>query len=102
MSDKVQCKSIQFTMGTFVPVNRTLTITEALERDQLALFILVEDCIYVYCRAVADIWLANIFLATLHSVWSECITEPPHDKTNKMACAPSEDSDQSLRCVLSG
>ena len=22
------------------------------------------------------------------------ITEPPHDKTNKMACAPSEDSDQ--------
>ena len=28
--------------------------------------------------------------------------EPPHDKTNKMACAPSEDSvqsDQSLRCL---
>ena len=30
--------------------------------------------------------------------------EPPHDKTNKMSCAPSEDSDQtaqsdqSLRC----
>ena len=22
------------------------------------------------------------------------IIEPPHDKTNKMACAPSEDSDQ--------
>ena len=22
------------------------------------------------------------------------ITEPPHDKTNKLACAPSEDSDQ--------
>ena len=22
------------------------------------------------------------------------ICEPPHDKTNKMACAPSEDSDQ--------
>ena len=22
------------------------------------------------------------------------INEPPHDKTNKMACAPSEDSDQ--------
>ena len=22
------------------------------------------------------------------------IFEPPHDKTNKMACAPSEDSDQ--------
>ena len=24
----------------------------------------------------------------------ETIFEPPHDKTNKMACAPSEDSDQ--------
>ena len=23
-----------------------------------------------------------------------CIFEPPHDKTNKMACAPTEDSDQ--------
>ena len=23
------------------------------------------------------------------------IKEPPHDKTNKMTCAPSEDSDQS-------
>ena len=22
------------------------------------------------------------------------VTEPPHDKINKMACAPSEDSDQ--------
>ena len=22
------------------------------------------------------------------------LNEPPHDKTNKMACAPSEDSDQ--------
>ena len=36
--------------------------------------------------------------------------EPPHDKTNEMACAPSKDSDQpghlasmiSLRCALSG
>ena len=28
--------------------------------------------------------------------------EPPHDKTNKVACASSEDSDQSLRCALSG
>ena len=32
----------------------------------------------------------------------ENINEPPHDKTNKMACAPSEDSYQpghlSLRC----
>ena len=29
------------------------------------------------------------------SKWqSKCINEPPHDKTNKMAYAPSEDSDQ--------
>ena len=33
--------------------------------------------------------------------------QPPHDKTNKMICAPSEDSyqpqsDQSLHCALSG
>ena len=25
---------------------------------------------------------------------TERINEPPHDKTNKIACAPSEDSDQ--------
>ena len=25
------------------------------------------------------------------------VSEPPHDKTNKMACAPSEDSDQTGR-----
>ena len=45
------------------------------------------------------------------------INEPPHDKTNKIACAPSEDlctqrrlgsawasaqSDQRLRCALNG
>ena len=38
---------------------------------------------------------------------TKLIIEPPHDKTNKMACAPSEDSDQpghlpsliSLRCL---
>ena len=31
--------------------------------------------------------------------------EPPHDKTNKMTCAPSEGSDQPrhpLRCALNG
>ena len=30
-----------------------------------------------------------------YSIITDCKTiEPPHDKTNKMACAPSEDSDQ--------
>ena len=46
---------------------------------------------------------------TGHSVISRILTYgPPHDKTNKMTCAPSEDSDQlghppsliSLRCPL--
>ena len=41
-------------------------------------------------------------------IWAASITyEPSHDKTNKMACSPSEDSDQpghppSIRCELSG
>ena len=29
-----------------------------------------------------------------HEYLSKIIYEPAHDKTNKMACAPSEDSDQ--------
>ena len=42
--------------------------------------------------------------------WAPILPEPPHDKTNKMACAPIEDSDLpghppsliSLHCVLNG
>ena len=30
----------------------------------------------------------------VHCVALQCLNEPPNDKTNKMACAPSEDSDQ--------
>ena len=30
----------------------------------------------------------------MHTVMRFTIIEPPHDKTNKMACVPSEDSDQ--------
>ena len=41
---------------------------------------------------------------------TECIFEPQHDKTNNVACAPSEDSDQPglppsliiLRCAFNG
>ena len=36
---------------------------------------------------------AFVFLTT-------CIIEPDHDKTNKMTCASSEDSDQSSLCSL--
>ena len=32
--------------------------------------------------------------AQLNCVWQVRIYEPEHDKTNKIACAPSEDSDQ--------
>ena len=35
-----------------------------------------------------DNWVKNEFITV------STITEPPHDKTNKMACAPREDSDQ--------
>ena len=32
--------------------------------------------------------------AELYKEGLTCANEPPHDKTNKMACSPSEDSDQ--------
>ena len=49
-------------------------------------------------------------LTIFHIQSVNSISEPPHDKTNKMACAPSEDSDQpghppsliSLRCPHEG
>ena len=34
--------------------------------------------------------MCHVFL----SMWLSTIFEPHHDKTNKMECAPSEDSDQ--------
>ena len=41
---------------------------------------------------------ASIFYAD--KIVVSFLSEPPHDKTNKMACAPIEDSDQTgrLRC----
>ena len=36
------------------------------------------------------------------SIISLSTYEPSHDKTNNVACSPSEDSDQSLRCALNG
>ena len=50
-----------------------------------------------------------LFLLDVHLIFDN-IYEPQHDKTNKMACAPSKDSDQpghspsliSLRCALNG
>ena len=53
------------------------------------------------------IWGKKLRVSVLHTALT---FEPPHDKTNKMACAPSEDSDQpgyppsliSLRCPHEG
>ena len=38
------------------------------------------------CFQSAEPWHIQIVKSVIH--------EPPHDKTNKMTCAPSEDSDQ--------
>ena len=43
----------------------------------------------------------GIILGDSEGIHRKNLFEPPHDKTNKMACAPSEDSvqsDQSLCC----
>ena len=42
------------------------------------------------------LWLCSPCLGKrkLVSLWSSCICKPVRDKTNKMTCAPSEDSDQ--------
>ena len=46
-------------------------------------------------------WLLYLDRARVQRVWvyiccpqDQSVREPPHDKTNKMACAPSDDSDQ--------
>ena len=62
---------------------------------------IVFDVFMVYCDVLED---SSVARAT---PWKY---EPPHDKTNKMASAPSEDADQpghppsliSLRCALNG
>ena len=45
-------------------------------------------CAYSFTRECATCGRGSVCRGHLISV------EPPHDKTNKMACAPSEDSDQ--------
>ena len=49
-------------------------------------------------RRIFFLFSLNQTFSTLPSAISVMLhrhhTEPPHDKTNKMACAPSEDSDQ--------
>ena len=47
------------------------------------------DCILRYMQG------STITLACNNEF--DCINEPPHDKTNKMTCASSEDSDQPVQ-----
>ena len=72
----------------------------------LALFVIrfLYSIIHVPTVAVVIIpkfWLASAveqvgdgFVYTLQAFWWWGSYEPPHDKTNKMTCTPSEDSDQ--------
>ena len=53
------------------------------------------------CRPISNLTATNcpgkLFFSFQKQFWwilQLMIIEPPHDKTNKMACAPSEDSDQ--------
>ena len=71
-------------------------IANSVDTDQTAPFSLI--CVNSVCPYLS----VQKLITEPHSF------EPPHDKTNKMACAPSEDlaqpeqsaqSDQSLRCA---
>ena len=48
--------------------------------------------IFLYAKNTHEIFL--YYLDTLLSAAMFLLNEPVHDKTNKMACASSEDSDQ--------
>ena len=46
------------------------------------------------CTFVVRIWHKTRFRMTWPIYWNQNLIETHHDKTNKVACAPSEDSDQ--------
>ena len=39
-------------------------------------------------------WRGSVDIFQAEVLWTPCVNEPPHDKTNKMTIAPSEFSDQ--------
>ena len=43
---------------------------------------------------ITKVTLFSITLLIVNKLWRYCRNEPPRDKAKKMACAPSEDSDQ--------
>ena len=72
---------------------RFLLLPEKL--DTSVLFNFLFPCNSLYSSRIKDIQsLRTLLLWLLQRQWPEAIYEPPHDKTNKIACAPSEDSDQ--------
>ena len=77
-----------YTVANFwrYPIRRRFMFASALEYHVIVL----TDIITVFLRYFLWYFLVNI------SYWpnSRRIYEPPRDRTNKVACAPSEDSDQ--------
>ena len=70
--------------------------------QMMTMFCLVMHKFYSYMWAVHNFSKQKYFkVDRAHSH----INEPPRDKTNKLTCAPNDDSDQpgqSLHCALSG
>ena len=73
------------------------------------LFFAFYYCMTCSCRAICEALYLTLLLCLACSFQHVDYNEPHHDKTNKVACAPSEDSSQSghppsqcLRCALSG
>ena len=54
-------------------------------------FVLFTANYFIFTLLFHDFTIADLFLEIKIRVTR---IEPPHDKTNKIACAPSEDSDQ--------
>ena len=46
------------------------------------------------CRTSAELMILTSFDTIQKYNWTALTYEPPHAKTNKMTCAPSEDADQ--------
>ena len=64
------------------------------------------EILRIICENLLKDWELHLKLITVKEIWKLMLLgtavkanqsrkyKPPHDKTNKMACAPSEDSDQ--------
>ena len=76
------------------------------------MFLPMAFCWFDWCFHGGHLTVTGALRLVLQTFYHDLLPfEPPHDKTNKMTCAPSENSDQpghslsldqSLRCALSG